>query len=325
MYIHPSKENWLGRIDSEKDSLSFRYHQIIGLTEPSNMNIDQNRPKSFGIIGFECDEGVSRNQGRVGAAEAPAKIRKALAKLPWHLTDVAELYDVGNIKCEEGKLEDAQRELGKSVSVLLEKGVKPIIIGGGHETLYGHYLGVRESIGADAKLGIINIDAHFDMRPYDDQPSSGTMFKQILDEDPNCSYFVAGIQSVGNTAALFEEAKQYRVQYILEEDLTFSDFERTKGQLCAFTARQDYIILTLCMDVISSGYAPGVSSPSPFGLEPKLIRELIRYITSNTKHLSFDISEVNPEYDEGDKTSTLAAYFINEALMSSVKQKFCSK
>lgn len=319
MYIHPSKENWLGRVDSPTNPLSFRYHQIVSLAEPSNIEIDQNRLKTFGLIGFQCDEGVRRNKGRVGAAEAPDKIRKALSKLPWHLTDAAELYDVGNIICEEGKMEDAQKELGKSVSLLLEKGVKPIILGGGHETFYGHYLGVRESIGPEAKLGIINIDAHFDMRPYDEQSSSGTMFKQILDQDSNCNYFVAGIQPSGNTSALFETAKQYRVHYVLEEELTFSELERTKGQLCAFSARQDYIILTLCTDVISSAYAPGVSAPSPFGLEPKLVRELIRYITSNGKHLSIDISEVNPEYDEGEKTITLAANFINEALMTSTK------
>ena len=59
----------------------------------------------------------------------------------------------------------------------------PIIFGGGHETAYGHYLGVRKYIGEDASLGIINIDAHFDLRPYDEQPSSGTMFKQILEHD----------------------------------------------------------------------------------------------------------------------------------------------
>ena len=35
-------------------------------------------------------------------------------------------------------------------------------------------------------LGIINIDAHFDIRPYDEQPSSGTMFRQILENDPRC-------------------------------------------------------------------------------------------------------------------------------------------
>jgi formiminoglutamase len=314
MYIHPSKKNWRGRIDSVKDPLSFRYHQNVRLADLTNMTIDKSATKSFAIIGFQCDEGVKRNNGRSGAEEAPDKIKMALAKLPWHLSKGTNLYDVGNIKCEEGEMEEAQQELGKAVAKLLEQKVIPIILGGGHETLYGHYLGVRETIGPDAKLGIINIDAHFDLRPYDEQSSSGTMFKQILDNDPNSSYFVAGIQQAGNTLSLFETAKKQRVHYLLEEELTLGDMERIQGQICAFTARQEYIMLTLCTDAISSAYAPGVSAPSPFGLEPKLVRSLIRYITSNKKLLSFDLSEVNPLYDEENKTVTLAAHLIHDTM-----------
>jgi formiminoglutamase len=316
MYIHPSEKNWRGRIDSVTDSLRFRYHQNVRLAELTNLIIDKSATKSFSIIGFQCDEGVKRNNGRSGAEDAPDKIKNALAKFPWHLTGDANLYDVGNIKCEEGRMEEAQQELGKAVAKLLEKKVIPIILGGGHETAYGHYLGVRESIGPEAKLGIINIDAHFDMRPYDEQSSSGTMFKQILDSDTNASYFVAGIQSAGNTLSLFETAKKQRVHYLLEEELTLGDLERVQGQICAFTARQEYIMLTLCTDAISSAYAPGVSAPSPFGLEPKLVRSLIRYIASSNKLLSFDLSEVNPLYDENNKTVTLAAHLVHDAMMN---------
>ncbi|SEN40312.1 formiminoglutamase [Mesobacillus persicus] len=317
MYIQPSKEYWQGRVDSEKDLLSFRYHQKVSLAELPNLNIDQSKTnKNFGLIGFQCDEGVLRNKGRVGAAEAPDKIKMAMAKLPWHLLEGTNLYDVGNIKCEDEKMEEAQQELGEAIRKLMNTNITPVILGGGHETFYGHYLGIRKSIGPDAKLGMINIDAHFDMRPYDEQPSSGTMFKQILDEDPNCGYFVAGIQPAGNTLSLFETAKEHRVHYLLEEDLTLADIERAKGQLCAFAARHDYIMLTLCMDAVSSAYAPGVSAPSPFGLDPKLVRALIRYIVSSKKLTSFDISEVNPILDDDNRTVVLASHLIHDALVS---------
>jgi formiminoglutamase len=275
------------------------------------------RLKSFGFIGFKCDEGVRRNKGREGAAEAPDKIRAALAKLPWHLSEGAELIDIGDVQCEEGRMEEAQVELGAVVAKLFDAGVTPIILGGGHETFYGHYLGVRQSIGKDAKIGIINIDAHFDMRPYDDETSSGTMFNQILDSDPNCGYFVAGIQPQGNTLALFETAKQHKVDFILEEDVTMNEINLVIGQISAFAARHDYIILTLCMDAVSSAYAPGVSAPSPFGLEPKVVRAIIRHIASCDKLLSFDVCEVNPSFDEQNKTITLAAHLTNEVLNSS--------
>ena len=316
MYIHPSKENWRGRVDSDTDFLSFRCHQKVNLAEIPHLNTDKNTSKAFGILGFQCDEGVRRNNGRMGAADAPDKIRSALAKLPWAFPENTMVYDVGNIKCENERMEEAQEELGNAVQHLLKNNATPVILGGGHETFYGHYLGGRKAVGSEAKIGIINLDAHFDLRPYDKQTSSGTMFKQILEQDPNCGYMVVGIQHQGNTLALFETAKKHRVQFLLEEELSMMELERIRGQICAFSARHDYIMLTLCMDAFSSAYAPGVSAPSPFGLEPKLVRALIRYIVSNKKLLSSDVSEVNPLYDENNKTVQLAAYLIHDALMS---------
>ncbi|WP_231587079.1 formimidoylglutamase [Paenibacillus sp. E194] len=168
---------------------------------------------------FECEEGVRRNQGRLGAANAPNAIRQALASLPWRTAEGHRLVDAGNVTCSNDKLEEAQAALGHTVSDLLSKSSTPIIFGGGHETLYGHYLGVRQHIGLDASLGIINIDAHFDLHPYDTQPSSGTMFRQILEQDRNSSYFVLGIQRFGNTQELFDKGDDLGTRYILEEDM----------------------------------------------------------------------------------------------------------
>ncbi|WP_264739751.1 formimidoylglutamase [Cytobacillus firmus] len=316
MYIKPSGNHWCGRIDSETDPLSYRVYQQVKLLDLTAEIKEMETGKSFGLIGFKCDEGVRRNQGRRGAAKAPEEVKRAIAKLPWHLPRNTKVFDAGDIECVGENMEEAQAELGKTVSLLLKKGVTPLIIGGGHETIYGHYLGVREYLGPDASIGIINIDAHFDMRPYGQQTSSGTMFKQILDQDQNCGYLAAGIQKLGNTAALFETARKYNVNYIVEEQLSSPDTSCVLKQLDDFAAKYDNLILTLCTDVINSSFAPGVSAPSPFGLEPKKVRELIRYIVSKEKTISFDMCEVNPDFDNGNKTIALAAHFIKEGLMN---------
>ncbi|MDF2000308.1 formimidoylglutamase [Peribacillus frigoritolerans] len=315
MYTHPTLKYWNGRIDSQTDLDSFRYHQRVRLAPISELATASNASRTFGLIGFKCDEGVKRNKGRVGAAEGPDHIRKSLAKLPCHLPSQTELVDAGDVICESTEMEAAQSQLGSAVARILESEAIPIILGGGHETLYGHYLGIRKSIGPKARLGIINIDAHFDMRPYENETSSGTMFKQILDEDQSCGYLCVGIQKQGNTKALFETAERSKVDYILEEDLSLYEMDETKRRINEFAKENDYIMLTLCTDAIDSAYAPGVSAPSPFGLDPKLVRAIIRHIVSNEKILSFDISEVNPSLDENNKTVTLAGHLINEVLL----------
>src|SRR5690625_316343 len=273
----PKQAVWTGRID--KDPMSLRYHQVVQLQQVDELpKMAPN--KVFSLIGFECDEGVRRNQGRVGAAQAPNEIRRFLASLAYHQRE--EVIDVGNIVCEEGKLEKAQQKLGTTIHRLLEKQCIPIIMGGGHETLYGHYLGVWEFLGPTASLGIINLDAHFDLRG-EHMPSSGKMFEQILSADSHAGYLCLVIQIGGNTKALFAAAEKYNCQYILEEAVM--DKEYTFGVIDEFCSQYDFIILTLCTDVIASSSAPGVSAPSPFGLDPKTIRTLLRRSEEHTSEL----------------------------------------
>ena len=187
--------------------------------------------------------------------------------------------------------------------------------------MYGHYLGVRSSLQNNAKIGIINIDAHFDLRSYEVQPSSGTMFRQILEQDPHTDYFVLGIQRYGNTNELFEKARELQVEYVLEDDLTAENHSQIMNQLQQFMDNHDYILLTLCMDVLNTAFAPGVSAPSPFGLEPKIVRSIIQKVTTHPHTHSFDICEVNPLLDENGRTVKLGAYFVYEALNNFLKGK----
>ena len=304
---------WLGRTDHLENRTSFRYHQIVELEQIEKL---ESLNETCVIIGFESEEGVRRNKGQLGAAKAPNALRSELAKLPWKLSKEKRLADIGTIKCIGNDLEKSQKQLGEVVNEVLNKKMIPIILGGGHETAYGHYLGVRNHIGEDAKLGIINIDAHFDLRPYDVQTSSGTMFRQILEQDENSNYFVLGIQRYGNTQELFDKADELDVTYIYEEEMHRGQFEQVNTALEKFIQKHDYIMLTLCTDVLNAAFAPGVSAPSPFGLDPTIVRAIIKAVTSHDKVLSFDISEVNPTMDENNRTVKLGAYLTNEAITS---------
>jgi len=301
---------WNGRTDHETEWTSFRYHQII----KASGDMDN----ACVLIGFSCDEGVRRNNGRMGAKEAPDALRAALANTAWRLPEGNYLLDAGNVVCVDEQMEVAQQKLGDAVKENLDKGVTPVILGGGHETLYGHYLGAREFIGKEKKLGIINIDAHFDMRPYDEQTSSGTMFRQILENDSNAGYLVLGIQRYGNTESLFQKAAELGCEFIYEDEMTE---DNVADAMASFIERHDAVIVTLCMDVVDAAAAPGVSAPSSFGLEPKVVRSIIRKAVADTKTISFDIAEVNPSLDIDGRTVKLGAAFVNEAVMGFTNKK----
>ncbi|WP_213423575.1 formimidoylglutamase [Bhargavaea massiliensis] len=302
------EEIWKGTVESSADQNRFKYHQIV-------RGPDFSDKANVALIGFCCDEGVRRNNGRPGAAKAPDAIRAALAPMPWHGNE-ATLCDYGNVSCGDSRLEDAQDELAAKVSEAYGQGSRAVILGGGHETLYGHYLGLRLHLGSEASIGILNIDAHFDLRPHDGESSSGTMFRQILEEDQNAGYFVLGIQRFGNSLSLFETAQDFDVDYMPEETVRQSDPAQLSRRIQSFIGQYDAVIVTLCMDVLDMASAPGVSAPSPFGLDPVSVRSIIRAACSHPAVRSFDISEVNPDVDEGGRTVRLGAALTNEAILS---------
>ncbi|WP_340146411.1 arginase family protein [Halomonas sp. PA16-9] len=165
---------WQGRTDPEPDS--DRWHQRI---EP----LASNAVPGCVLLGFESDAGVARNQGRTGAAEGPNALRRALAPLAWHRT--APAYDAGNVRCVDDGLEAAQQTLADRLTSLLTAGHLPIVLGGGHEVAYASWLGLAQSCmpkTAPPRIGIINLDAHFDLRDPAHIRSSGTPFAQIADK-----------------------------------------------------------------------------------------------------------------------------------------------
>ena len=89
-----SPDVWQGRDDSSEASNALRLFQTVQLSDTPTPTGD-----GIALIGFACDEGVRRNQGRTGAAQAPDVIRRALANMASHQGH-ERLTDIGNIRVE---------------------------------------------------------------------------------------------------------------------------------------------------------------------------------------------------------------------------------
>lgn len=312
--------SWQGRVDNLNDPDSFRWHQLIKFIDLSR-DVQTPLPskgKGFCFLGYGCDRGVKKNLGRGGSDRAPSFIRRELSNHPRSFDAKTRIFDGGNITCRR----DDQTRVGQELSTLVERmlllNLFPIILGGGHDLAVGHYRGIenalnREGKGA-SKVGIICFDAHLDLRPYTTGPNSGSMFAQIADEcahnKKRLSLFYLGIQKTANTLALFKKADDIGAQYILAKDISDSILPDVIIKLEEFMAQNDHVYLTICSDVFSAAFAPGVSAPQPFGLHPETGLKLIKHIVASKKVISFDIAEVLPRFDEDNRTAKLAAIII---------------
>ncbi len=319
---------WTGRIDDPTDRDSFRMHQIITLINLSTISTIQLNSNSINIcfIGFRCDEGVKRNLGRPGAERGPEYIRKEFANLPVTFTESIQLYDAGDIYCVDGNMEVAQDDLARAVTIILNNAMFPIVLGGGHELSLGNYTGIMDFLKTttpESSLGIINFDAHFDLRPYKEHGSSGTMFSQIADQCKNnnkpFNYMCLGIQTYGNTISLFKRADALGVKYILSKDITDTTLDTISRDIALFTEQHSHLYVTLCSDVFSSAFAPGVSALQPFGMHPEVFLRFFKEIVKTEKVISFDVAEVSPRFDQDNHTAKLIAIILY-ALINTMKE-----
>lgn len=317
-YKITDKTVWQGRTDSETNYDAFRWHQCVNIIDLKRDDLTFYTGKlGFAFIGFCCDEGIRINSGRIGAAMGPKSIRKALSSLPCNFSQEVKLFDVGDILCEDCTLKESQELLSKAVKKVLSLNLFPIILGGGHEIAFGNYMGILNYLSKktqEPNIGIINFDAHFDLRPYTEGNSSGTMFRQIADvcSDRNLqySYLCIGVQKHSNTIDLFKTADRLGVKYMLAKDIIDSNIWQIMEEIEDFIKLKDYLYVTICSDVFSTAYAPGVSSSQPLGLDPERVLKFLKYILRSNKVVSFDIAEVSPRFDQDDVTANLAAVLI---------------
>jgi len=299
---------WTGRDDPAEGPQAERWHHRVKPLGPGS------EPGTT-FLGFACDAGVARNLGRVGAAKGPAALRKALANLAVH--HEGPIWDAGDVTASGDRLEEAQAELGSAVASLLGGSHFPLVLGGGHEIARGTFLGLRpwlESTHPGERLGILNLDAHFDLRRAE-RPSSGTPFRENLlearERELAVDYACLGIARPANTRSLFETARELDVAWI--EDFDLQQFgPKTTEWLQAWMARQDHIHLSIDLDVLPAEAMPGVSAPAALGVPLPVIHRTIRHVMKSGKVRLVEFAELNPDLDRDGRSARVAARLVFE-------------
>jgi formiminoglutamase len=267
-------------------------------------------PARVSIVGFAVDQGVARNAGRPGASAGPRAIRERLWRMCPDAEDLAPFVrllestrDLGDVAAS-GDLEADQRALSEVVANELARGAFVIVLGGGHETTYGHFLGYAR---AQRAVAIRNIDAHPDVRPLrDGLGHSGSPFRQALEHPSGLceSYRVEGLQPSATARA--------HLTYLAARGARFG-FRRRFDPEALYDAACD-TLATFCLDAVDQAFAPGVSAPSTDGLLPAEWLRAAYLAGASPRVASADVVELNPAFDRDGQTARLAARTVWELL-----------
>ncbi|MEY9874878.1 formiminoglutamase [Streptacidiphilus sp. MAP12-33] len=309
---------WSGR-DDGSGAEHLRWHHVVS-TDPAAVTAGD-----VAFVGFRSDEGVRRNKGRTGAADGPRALRAALASMA--LPSRQRALDAGDIEVADGDLEGGHARLGRAVADLLDDGLRVVVLGGGHEVAYGSYLGLTGSglLRDDDRLGVLNLDAHFDLRD-EPVPSSGTPFLQMARDEQaagrRLNYWVLGVSQPSNTTTLFRTADRLGVRYLTDTECGALDREQVDAFVEEFLASCDVVHLTIDLDVLPAASAPGVSAPAAYGVPIGTVERVCAAVAASGKPLLVDVAELNPSLDTDQRTARAAARLVHRLLVTSAVAPF---
>ena len=261
----------------------------------------------FVIFGVPFD---ATSSFRYGSREAPDAIRKASYNFETYndfygvdLTDV-RIHDPGNLDVDLCS-DDMLCMVHDAVAKILHDSKIPIVLGGEHTLTYGC---ARAFVEMFDDAGIIVLDAHLDLRDeYLGAKHSHACVSRNIIDDLTDRCVLIGVRS--GSADEYRYAKKKEILWHSSDDVHDDGIESVMKK--AFDALSDCkkIYLSIDLDVIDPGYAPGVGNPEPFGLDPRDVRAVIRMAAPYTD--GFDVSEINPGYDHGE-SAMLGARLVRE-------------
>lgn len=269
------------------------------------------------IIGCPQDEGVRRNHGRIGAAEAPAAIRRALYRLPAsEMIQAISVFDMGDIRVDDLAVEGLESVHDRQFNVirtLLQDGKRVIVLGGGNDISLPDCAAVSHVWN---EVLAFNVDSHFDVRD-DHFRTSGTPYRQLVENgyvEPSRLIQLASKSLVNSPV---------HQEYLAKNDIPMYSLNVLRSRGIQSVLRDilrshsvPAIFWGIDADAVQTVDAPGVSASYPIGLTASDICTIARMAGQDIRTRVLEISEICPRYDVDGRTARLAGmillYFLDE-------------
>lgn len=253
---------------------------------------------------------------RKGASKGPDSLRRASNNYEFFerdgkripicpmsgILENKKIIDIGNL---------SRKDLYKEIYDFVSAKKIPITIGGDHSITTIILKAINDSIEGE-KISILYFDAHPDF-----VSSTRNYYGSVITDSSKYINFSKSML-IGTRAAEMEElrnATEKKLEIITPIDIIDSGINATiKRIITKCGSRKVYMSVDLdCMD---PGVAPGVSVPAPGGLFPLDLIYMIKKITENLHVIGMDIVELCPDYDLNQNTANHAARILMETVAS---------
>ncbi|HAY13217.1 MAG TPA: formimidoylglutamase, partial [Armatimonadetes bacterium] len=108
----------------------------------------------------------------------------------------------------------------------------------------------------------------------------------------------------------FNLADQHGVPIVMDTEMDPWHWPAQRERLVSLLKEAEHVYLSLCLDVLEAGTAPGVSAPAGRGLNVAVVDDFVRTVAQSGKCRLFDVAELNPSLDIDERTARVAARLI---------------
>ncbi|HVL47425.1 MAG TPA: agmatinase family protein [Candidatus Thermoplasmatota archaeon] len=267
------------------------------------------RPARFALFGVPFDGAVL---GRPGARAGPDAIRHEMAKLkPWTVARGAadiSVADWGNVRIPHGSVAEAHQAIETAALEVVASGSIPMTLGGDHSITFPL---VKAHEGRRSRIGVINLDAHLDVRDVvDGRLNSGQSFGRLLDLGivQGANLVEVGIRDFANAPRYAEKAAKRGATVIGAEEWRERGIAAIDRAIEIAGDGTEGVYLSVDLDVLDQAHGPGVSAPTPGGVDSGTLLTAVRRIAKHAKLVGCDFVEVAPPLERDHLTARTAAW-----------------
>lgn len=302
-YLYPSGEAVF------KDSEVTKAHELIVAWKGEEVD-------GLGLIGAPLSKpSISHS----GAAQSPGSIRQALSSYSTYAiedeTDLKKvcLHDFGDVQMHVTDLFESHDRIESTFHEVFRSHPKmtPIVLGGDHSISCPS---IKAFASAKGKIGVIQFDAHHDLRNLEDGgPSNGTPFRGLLESGTikGENLIQIGIRNFSNSKEYHDYGKKEGVGIYTMKDVRNRSIENILSEsLKRLEGVVDALYVSVDMDVLDQAYAPGCPAIGPDGMDSRTLLEGVEFLAKQPIVKGMDIVEIDPTIDFRNMTSRVAAHVI---------------
>jgi len=298
------------------------------------VGLDQIEPGQIVIVGAPFDWGTSY---RPGTRFGPKAIREAdylgpdqaRPHVPTGIDPLDELtvVDVGDLALAPGHIEEGLERIIAAVEHIATAGAMPIVLGGDHTITYANGTAIA-NVHGHGDVALVHFDAHADTgeTQWGHLHGHGTPMRRLIESGaiPGHRFVQIGLRGYWPSAETFAWMGEQGMQWYHMHDIT----DRGLGVVVdeavnyAQAGGAESVFLSIDIDVVDPGMAPGTGTPEPGGLTSRQLLDTVRRLSRELPIVGADIVEVSPPYDgPGQITAYLANRVVLEILNGLAERK----